>query len=310
MSDKKKIVVTGATGLIGRSLIERLINKNYEIVVLTRNIEKGKHVLPYDINFVKWDYSNTVVDKYIEHLDSAYGVVHLAGEPIFNRRWTEKFKKKIYESRIDSTEHVAKIIDACEVKPVVFVSASAIGYYGSEMDGLKTEESSPGTDFLSKVCVEWEKESSKIRSNSTRIINTRFGIILSREGGMLKKLLVPFKLGIGSVIGNPDKYINWVSLVDVVDILVYCLENKAVKGKINVVSPGRTTNKGFAKTLGKVLNRPVLFRIPSVLMKIALGEGMELAEGNPEVSSERIISLGYRFKHDDLERFLEKELKQ
>ncbi|NLT49904.1 MAG: TIGR01777 family protein [Ignavibacteria bacterium] len=271
MFPKKRIILTGATGFIGKNLARVLNDYNYSLVIISRNAEKAKSVISFGEIFINWN--DIFKPGSITQLENVESIIHLAGENIFARRWNEKHKKRIYESRIDSTKIIVELISKLKKKPESFICASATGYYGFSSDNeIFTLTSPPGNDFLAKVVTDWEKASAEADSYGIRRVNMRTGIVLDKSGGILRKLTPVFKLYMGAIIGSGRQWLPIISLDDLVKLYLNTLEDKSISGPINAVSKS-ITMKEFCKNLGKNLNRPVLFRIPEFMLKIVLGEG-------------------------------------
>lgn len=295
----KRIIVTGATGLIGRKLVDSLIKKNYEVIVFSRNIKQAKLLLPKVTNFVSWDYAKP--DDWKSEIDNSFAVIHLAGIALFEKRWDERFKYKILESRELSTRNLVFTVSSCNNKPNVFISASGIGIYGDRADEILKEDSLSGDDFLARVCKAWEYESIKVEEFGVRSVQIRTGLVLSSEGGALKKMLPAFKLFVGGSLGNGKQWSSWLHIQDIVDIYLYSLENETISGPINAASPNPVTMKEFSRTLGRVLNRPSLFPVPKFILKLVVGEAAEIVLGSQRVIPDKLNKNGYKFKFDNLE---------
>ena len=234
-------------------------------------------------------------------------IIHLAGENIF-RRWTDIKKQRIFNSRVGSTKLLAKSLIKLSNPPSLLICASAIGYYGDRPNEYITEDSIAGKGFLSEVCQKWEKATEDVTELGIRVINTRFGVVLSPKGGILQKLLSPFKLGLGITIGNKDQYISWVSIEDVIKSIFYSITNTSIKGPVNIVSPKPITNLEFSDTLKKIFNPKLSMSINQNIPKVIFGEmSMEVLSTNTYVIPKRLISTGYKFFNSELEdslRFL------
>jgi uncharacterized protein (TIGR01777 family) len=234
-------------------------------------------------------------------------VVNLAGENIFGR-WTKEKKKRIFESRVNTTKSLCKLLSSLDKPPRVLVSASATGYYGDRCDEILTEESpsSPPIDFLSDVCRNWEEATQIAKKSGIRVVNLRIGIVLSSSGGMLSKILPLFKLGLGGRIGKGTQYMSWIGLDDLLGLVLYAIVDESITGPVNAVSPNPITNADFTATLGKVLSRPTVFSIPEFIIKSSLGE--ELANAAILSSSRavpmRLIKVGYKFRFPYVESVL------
>lgn len=297
-----KILITGGTGLIGSTLEPVLRSAGHDINILTRNQESTR-CCDYTWNPETEEISGDAF-KDVE------AVIHLAGENIAGR-WTPSKKRRIHESRTKGTRLLRNTISELDNKPRVFVSASAIGYYDDRGDELLTEESEPGDSFLSQVCREWEAASVIPSQKGVRVVNMRFGVILTPEGGALQKMLLPFKMGVGGVVGSGEQYWSWIALDDVVGAIHHAVQTESLKGAVNVVAPNPVTNREFTKTLGKVVNRPTLFPLPKFVAQIALGEmADELLLASARVDCSKLQNSGYEFKYPDLEKALRHELKK
>jgi len=247
------ILISGSHGLVGTALTQSLEAKGHEISRLVR-------YLPSSPSEVEWN-----PDRYsiaIARLEGFDVVVHLAGESIAEGRWTEEKKRRIRDSRVKGTKLLSDALANLERPPKSLICASAIGYYGYRGDELLTEESASGNDFLANVCIEWEQATQQAAERGIRVVNTRFGIILSKDGGALAKMLTPFRLGIGGRIGSGKQWMSWIALDDVVGAIEFALANESLRGPVNYVAPNPVRNSEFTKILGKVLSRPTLFPIP------------------------------------------------
>jgi uncharacterized protein (TIGR01777 family) len=298
----KKIIITGATGFIGSRLCRELHKKNYSLIVFSRNAASAKSELFLDAEFVNWDYHNPA--EWEEYIEGTYAVIHLAGESLASKRWTEKQKRKIIESREISTRCIIEAIGKADKKPETFICASAIGFYGNAGDAILTENSPNGKDFLSDVCFRWEKEAEEAEKFGVRRVSIRTGLALSPEGGAFKKLLLPYKLFAGGPLGSGKQWLSWLHIKDLIQIYIFALENAAVKGAINATSPNPVTNKELANSLGKILHRPSFFRVPEFVLKMVLGEMSETVLSSQKVYPERLSLLGYKFLYPEITRAL------
>ena len=302
----KKIVVTGATGLIGRELCKELFLRGDELTIFSTNVEKAKVVLPFAKEVVEWKN----YDKdYSVHLEGKDAVIHLAGVSVAGKRWTPTYKKEIYDSRINTTRNLVLSIEKCEQKPEVFISASAIGFYGERGDSILSETSSVGNDFLSHVCADWEIASEQIAKFDVRRVIIRTGIVLSVNDGALKKMLLPFQLYFGGPLGNGKQWFSWIHLADIISLYLFLLDNKNLKGLFNAVSPQPVQMKVFAKTLGKVLHKPSLFPVPKFILHLVMGESASAILASQKVKPEALLKAGFKFKFEDLDAALIKLLK-
>lgn len=288
-----KTMITGCTGLVGSALIESLFKNGHSIQCLKRDTTPETHHF--------WDTDSLPKD----HNDGFDTIIHLAGENVANGRWTKKKKEQILNSRLDGTRELIDYISLLANKPKVFLCASAIGYYGDRGNEILDEGSSLGVGFLAEVCRQWEKETQRLSSLGIRIVNLRFGMILSPNGGALHKMIPPFKAGLGGVVGTGKQHMSWISIRDVVSIIDFITKNETIKGPVNVVSPIQTTNKEFTKTLGKVLNRPTIFKVPAAAARLVFGQmADEMLLTSSRVTPQKLIQSGYQYVDQSLESVL------
>ena len=296
-----RILITGASGLIGKALQKSFNEKGYEMLLAGRGEPKAA-------DEIQWNAEDGFAEP--ERLEGVDAVIHLAGESISALRWTEDKKKAIRDSRVDGTHSVVEAIARLKQKPGVFISASAIGYYGDRGDEQLTETSRPGETFLSDVSKEWEIESRRAEDLGVRTVLLRNGIVLSKDGGALAAMLTPFKFGVGGVIGSGRQWMSWISLDDVVAIVNYALENEHLRGAINVVSPNPVTNEEFTKTMGDVLYRPTFLPLPEFAVNFVFGEmGDALLLDSMRVIPKRLEEAGFEFKFPKLRSALEHAVK-
>ncbi|MDE0027944.1 MAG: TIGR01777 family oxidoreductase [Deltaproteobacteria bacterium] len=290
-----KILVTGATGLVGGALVPLLAGGGHEVVRLGRSAPEAGDV--------RWDPEGGLLDA--GALEGVDGVVHLAGENIATGRWTAEKKRRIRESRVRGTRLLAETLAGLERRPRVLVSASAIGFYGDRGDEELTEASPVGAGFLPDVCREWESATEAAQGKGIRVVHARLGVVLSTGGGALAKMLTPFKLGAGGIIGNGRQYMSWITLDDTVAALAHLLATDSVDGPVNMVAPGTVTNHEFTKTLGRVLRRPTLFPMPGFAARLAFGEMADvLLLASTRVKPAGLTAAGYAYRHGSLEEGL------
>ena len=294
----KKIIITGATGLIGTKLSERLISKGDEIIVFTRSISKARELIPKASAYVNWDYNDiNSFQKYLEGIDA---VIHLAGANLAAERWTSNYKKIIYKSRIKSTNALIEAIKIGATKPEVFICASAVGYYGNKGEEIINENSPMGNDFLALLCCDWENAANPVKRHNIRLVQIRTGVVLSKDEGMLGKMITPFKYFIGGPLGSGKQWVPWISLDDMISIYTFVLENE-IEGAVNAASPIPVRMTEFAKLLGKKLNRPSYLKAPKFGIKLVVGEIADSILFSQRVIPQKIISAGYKFKFEKLE---------
>lgn len=292
-----KILVTGSHGLVGSCLVPALEDAGHTVTRLVRSDGTPKE------KEINWDPLAGSIEQ--NKLGNPDGIVHLAGENIATGRWTAKKKALIYDSRVKGTRFLAKVLSCLDHKPKVFISASAVGFYGDRRNEVLNEESPSGSGFLAETCREWEAASESARNAGIRVVYLRFGVILSNKGGALAKMLPPFKLGLGGKIGNGKQYMSWVSISDVVGAVQHVLNNTDIKGPINIVAPQPVTNKEFTQILGKVLAKPTFFSMPGFAARLAFGEmARELLLASTRVEPALLKASGYTFQHPELENAL------
>lgn len=279
--------------MVGTALIKALEPEGHEIFRLVR-------YAPHSQAEIEWSPERySIALARLQGFDAA---VHLAGEGIAEGRWTEEKKKRIRESRVKGTRLLGDALANLSKPPRSLICASAIGYYGNRGDELLTETSPPGDDFLSQVCVEWEKGTDLAREKGIRVVNTRFGIILDAKGGALAKMLPPFRMGIGGKIGSGKQWMSWIALDDVVGAIKFALTNEALAGPVNFVAPNPVRNAEFTKTLGKVLSRPTIFPIPAFGIRLVFAEMADaLLLSSQRVEPERLKAKGFQFAFSQLE---------
>ncbi|HEX5966517.1 MAG TPA: TIGR01777 family oxidoreductase [Pyrinomonadaceae bacterium] len=290
-----KILISGSHGLVGSALIKSLTAGKYEVIRLVR------HAPAAGATEIEWQPDKGLIDKaQLEGLDA---VVHLAGENIGEGRWTAEKKRAILDSRVKGTALLSEALATLRRPPGVFLSASAIGYYGNRGDEKLTETSAPRDDFLAHVCQEWEKATRPASEKGIRTVLTRFGIILAEHGGALAKMLTPFRMGIGGRIGDGKQWMGWIALDDVVGALQFVIRDQSVNGPVNFVAPIPVTNAEFTKTLGSVLSRPTFLPVPAFGVRLAFGSEMadSLLLASQRVEPTVLTERGFGFNFARLE---------
>jgi uncharacterized protein (TIGR01777 family) len=296
-----KILITGATGLIGTALQKSLREKGHELLLASRKE-------PKDSSYIQWDPQNGFAAP--ERLEGIDAVVHLAGENLSGLRWTDEKKKAIRDSRVIGTRNIVDTISDLKERPRLLVAASAIGFYGDRGDEELTETSKTGKSFLAEVCREWEAEARRAEDSGVRTVLLRTGIVLSKEGGALGTMLMPFKLGLGGVVGDGKQWMSWVSLADHIEVINFALENENIRGAVNSVSPNPVANKEFTSVMGEVLYRPTFIPVPEFAVHLMFGEmGEALLLDSTRVTPKRLIDAGFKFKFPELKKAIENAVK-
>jgi uncharacterized protein (TIGR01777 family) len=291
-------LVTGATGFIGSRLVNAVLSAGHRVNYLGR---KRSKTIESRAAFHCWSAGEKPPLNSVPRLDT---VIHLAGEPVA-QRWTGAAKKRIYESRVVGTRDLVSAIAELKHKPATLVCASAIGYYGSRGDEILTEQSKPGSGFLSDLCVQWEQEAAKARKFGLRVVSIRISAVLGREGGALRKMLTPFRLGVGGKLGSGRQWMSWIHIDDLVRLLVFAAEGGAVKGALNGASPNPVTNAEFTRMLSRVLRRPAPWAIPPFALKAAFGEMAEVLLDSARVLPVAAEEAGFQFEYPHLRKALE-----
>jgi uncharacterized protein (TIGR01777 family) len=279
------VLLTGGTGFLGRFLINALVERGDEVTVVSRRPEKarvreGVHVAPWLPDLAPFD-----------------AVVHLAGEPLFGKRWTQKQKKRLRDSRVETTAKLAGAIAQSEQSPGVFVSASAVGIYGERGQDVLLESADSGFGFLADLCRDWEEAARSVDAVGWRRVHPRIGVVLHPDGGALRRMLPPFRLGLGGPIGDGRQAFPWIHLEDWVGLLLFCLDNAGVVGPVNVVAPYPVTNSEFTQALGSALHRPAFLPLPKLVLRLLIGEAAEILTSSQRCSAQRAETLGYEFLH-------------
>jgi len=294
MASPEKIAVTGASGLVGSALVSELRRKGIDVVRLVRRA-------PASNDEVRWDPEAGTIDA--TGLGGITGAIHLAGDNIASGRWTEAKKASIRNSRVRGTEVLAHALARLSPKPRVFISASAIGYYGARGDQPVDESAAQGSGFLASVCGEWEAAADEARAAGIRVVHPRIGVVLASEGGALAKMKLPFLLGLGGPIGDGAQYMSWISLDDLVSALIFALGREDLEGPVNFVSPTPVTNADFSATLGRVLHRPAFLPVPKFALRLGVGSEMadEMLIGGVRVIPASLRAHGFQWEHESLE---------
>jgi uncharacterized protein (TIGR01777 family) len=312
MTQHKRIILTGATGLVGQKLFAALSARGDDLVIVSRNPERARTALPGAAEYVAW-----WVDAHTawqSAVDGADAVIHLAGAPISEGltgpRWTPSYKAEIRDSRVIGTRAIVQAIGAAQRPPAVLVSASAIGYYGYQ-DATPLDELAPaGSDFVAEVCVAWEQEAARAESHGTRAVFVRTGLVLDPEAGVLPQIMLPFKLFTGGPVLPGTQYYSWIHPDDLVALYLLALDDPRVRGPINATAPNPQTNRDFSATLGKVMGAPSWLPVPEAALRVALGEMADLVVKGQRVIPAKAQTLGYQFRYAQLEPALRDLLKK
>lgn len=284
------VLISGASGLVGKAALRALRARGYDVLKLVRRTVE-------DPDEVQWSPAGGVqldVNRTIDH------VVHLAGEPVFGL-WTKEKKRRIFESRVNGTRTIADFCASRPKKPKTLISASAIGIYGSRGDEVLTEASAPGDGFLADVARAWEAAAEPARGTGIRVVHLRIGVVLSKEGGALAAMKLPFQVGLGGRLASGEQWFSWITLEDVVQIIVRAIEDTYLSGAINCTAPEPVTNRDFVKVLAYVLNRPALIHVPAFAVRLLPGNmAEETFLSSERVIPQRLLDAGFTFKHPEL----------
>lgn len=293
-----KVLVTGASGMIGRALCDALFARGDAVVGLTRDPGRARRANPR-VTWHKWEPTLERPDP--AAFEGVEGVVHLLGERI-DQKWTDESKQRIMESRRQGTRNLVGTLESLESPPKVLVSQSAVGYYGDRGAEEVDESDGPGSSFDSEVVQAWEAAARELDGKGIRLVITRTGQVLAPEGGMLKEMLAPFKLGVGGPLAGGEQYLSWIHIEDEVGILLWALDNETVSGVVNASSPQPATNKDFSKALGRALNRPAVMPVPGLVLDLKFGKEFgQILRGGQRVLPKRTEELGYEFRYPDLD---------
>lgn len=287
-----KILVTGATGLIGRSLCRSLTSDNHTVVALSRRPHGDSDLSAAAVH--RWDPLGGPPPA--EALQGVESVVHLAGEPIAARRWSAEQKERIRGSRVISTRNLVEGLRQASSKPATLISGSAVGFYGDRGDETLDERSTSGSGFLPEICLDWESEAERAAGLSIRVVRVRTGVVLSRDGGALKKMLPAFKLGVAGRLGSGKQWFPWIHISDIVGILRQSIFSSKVSGPVNATAPEPVTNAVFTRELAGVLHRPAILPAPEFLLRLAMGEMADILLGSQRVIPKAAEDSGYTFQ--------------
>lgn len=297
-----KVIITGATGFIGRALCETL-GKDYEIIALSRDAKRAFKSLGDLANIIEWDGRTT--GSWLHYANGALAIINLAGENVASGRWTESKKAGILHSRLDGARAVIEAIKQTDKKPAVVIQASAIGFYGPRLDEPLDEESPPGKGFLASVCQRVESSAEQIDALGVRCVVIRTGVVLGRAGGAFEKLVKPFRFFLGGHLGTGKQWFSWIHLEDQVAAIKFLMENENLKGVFNLTAPEPVTMKEFCKILGKVLHRPSLMKVPGFAARLAFGQmADEMLLSGQKVLPKRLLNTNFNFKYTNVKQAL------
>ena len=288
-----RVAITGGTGLIGRGLAGELVAAGHEVVVLSRRPGVVAS-LPAGVSVRAWDTVD--VDDLVPVLETVDAVVHLAGENIGARRWTEGQKQRIRQSRVRSTEALARAFVACAKRPGLLLQGSAVGYYGPHGDEAISETAPPGSDFLAEVCRDWEAASASLETLGVRRVIARTGVVFAAAGGALPRILLPFRLFAGGPVGSSRQVLSWIHLQDQVRAMIYLMDDDGAEGAFNLAAPGAVSNRELARAIGRVLKRPGFVPTPAIALRLMLGEMATLVLDGQRAVPARLLERGFEFR--------------
>ncbi|MFC1564598.1 TIGR01777 family oxidoreductase [candidate division KSB1 bacterium] len=290
-----KILITGATGTIGRPLCDELLKQKFAVAVLTRNIEQARGTVHARSHILEWDPAK-IDTSWADRCGEIDAVINLAGAGIADKRWTTQRKELLLSSRINATETIIRAITEKKISPKVLLNASAIGYYGFNPDLEFTEDGNPGEGFLTEVCEKWEKSALKAEPAGVRVCRLRIGAVLSGSGGALQKMLPVFRLGLGGKLGGGSQWFSWIHINDIINAIIYLINNDDLKGPFNLVSPNPVTNTEFTKAMSKALGKPAVFTVPKTALRLRFGEMADILTESQKVIPDRLLESGFEFR--------------
>lgn len=295
MKNELQILITGGTGFIGDFLCERLARDGHYLTLISRSPEKYAEESAKNQNYISWD------SDLPKEMDRADVVINLAGENLFGKRWTDEVKKRLYNSRIDLTNKLVDAMEQSSTPPELFISASGINYYGASGDKVLTEDAGPGNDFLANLCVDWEAAALRAKEIGVRVAIPRIAPVLEDGDGIIEKMKLPFSLFVGGSLGSGDQYLSWIHMHDMISAIVFPIEKTNLSGPYNAASPHPVQMDEFANTMGRVMNRPSLFKVPEFVLNAVLGEAATPVLASLRVQPKVLQQAGFEFRFDDLE---------
>jgi uncharacterized protein (TIGR01777 family) len=290
-----RVFITGATGLVGRRLVEHLRERGDVSVCLSRDAGRAAERLGPGVEVVAGDPMHW--GDWADRVAGCQSVVHLAGESIFGKRWSRGQKQLLRDSRVLSTENVVRAIGQAHAKPEVLVNASAIGYYGNVPDGDLTEDAPPGDDLLADICAAWEEAAARAEAHGVRVVRLRIGIVLAREGGPVHELLLPFKLGLGGPVGSGRQWMSWIHRDDLVSAIAFLIDRGDLRGAVNGTAPEPVRNREFGRSLGRALHRPAFLPLPAAAVRLLKGEAAYVIATGQRVLPAVLQRAGFAFRY-------------
>ncbi len=297
-----RVFVAGGTGLVGRHLIKRLVSRGDQVICLSRDRESALKILPPEVEVIEGH--PVIPGDWQSRPAECDAVINLAGEPVFDGFWTKGRKRKIRRSRLSSTFNLVESVEHCD-HPLIFINASAVGFYGDGGSGALSEVSQPGEGFLARLACEWEHTAQQAESENVRVVMLRLGIVLAADGGALPKIIKPFNWGLGGKLGNGRQYFPWIHIQDLMDAILFILENEACVGPVNVSVPTPPTQKEFTHALAQRLDKPARFPVPRFVLQMVMGERATALLQSQRVVPNVLKINGFRFKLEDLDEALE-----
>jgi len=297
-----RVVITGGTGMIGSELTRNLTSDGHEVIILSRNPEKKAKGIPAGVKVTRWD--GRTADGWVEYADGADAIVNLAGVNLSGGRWTKRRKEEIISSRVNAGQAVVQAVERAKRKPGVVIQQCGVNYYGIRGDEKITEKASAGKDFLAQVCVQWEASTAGVEPMGVRRAICRSGVVLSKNGGALPLMALPFRLFVGGSLGSGDQWLSWIHIQDEARALRFLIEKESAKGPFNLTTPNPISNRGFSKTLAGVLKRPSAFRVPAFLIKLIFGEMSIVVLEGQRAFPNKLLDLGFAFRFPQAEAAL------
>ncbi len=294
-------LLTGGTGLIGRAISEKLLANDHDVIILSRDTDKVHGLFKGKVTAVN-DLHNIPAARQIDI------VINLAGAPIADKRWSDKQKQTLRDSRIGLTQHLVDWMQRRSLKPDALISGSAVGWYGDQQADIVTERSDYHDDFAHRLCEDWEQEAMAATDLGIRVAIVRTGLVVAASGGFLSKMLLPFRLGLGGPIADGQQYMPWIHLIDIRDLFLFLAVHNSANGVFNGTAPNPVTNNEFTRTFASTLNRPAFFRVPACVLKTAMGEMATLLLGGQRAIPEKALAAGFAFKYTELRAALEAAL--